>query len=126
MIFSNNYTWEAIHPHEEFSLFFKGIPSQVAQAIQSAVNNAVQSMTSGAAGGRSLNIQPGHFEMSVSIDQNGQIISQSGPSRQNASSSGSTTTNNTASTSTTTSAGASSSSQSSGATATQTSRYEKC
>ena len=47
----------------------EGIPSQVAQAIQSAVNSAVQSMTAG--GGRSVNIQPGHFEMSVSIDQNG-------------------------------------------------------
>lgn len=46
------------------------LPAQVAQVFQSAVNSAMQSM-------RGSNMQEGHIEMSVSIDQNGQIISQS-------------------------------------------------
>ena len=46
------------------------LPEQVAQAFQSAVNSAMQSI-------RGNNMQDGLIEMSVSIDQNGQIISQS-------------------------------------------------
>ena len=75
-------------------------------------------MTSdGAVGGRSVNIQPGHFEMSVSIDQNGQIISQSGPSRQStngATNRSSTTSTSNTGTSTASTASVPSSSQTSG------------
>ena len=77
-------------------------------------------MTSGATG-RSLNIQPGHFEMSVSIDQNGQIISQSGPSRQNGSSS-STATSSTASATPAAAAGSASASASASSSQSGTSR----
>ena len=45
--------------------------SQFAQVIQSAVNNAMQSMGSNGPGGRSMNI-----EMSVQIGPNGQMIAQ--------------------------------------------------
>ena len=84
-------------------------------------SSAVQSMTSGATG-RSLNIQPGHFEMSVSIDQNGQIISQSGPSRQNGSSSGTTTSSSTAASTTPPAAASSSASGSASSSQSGTSR----
>ena len=73
-----------------------GIPPQMAQAIHSAVNNAVQNLTTGG----SARLGGGQFEMSVSIDQNGQIISQSGLSRQETTSGSQTTS--TSSTTTTT------------------------
>ena len=47
------------------------VSSQFAQVIQSAVNNAMQSMGSNGPGGRSMNI-----EMSVQIGPNGQMIAQ--------------------------------------------------
>ena len=74
------------------------LPAQVAQVFQSAVNSAMQSMRNG--GNLS---QSGHIEMSVSIDQNGQIISQSSSSDNTSGATSSSTTTTSTSTSTSTS-----------------------
>lgn len=78
------------------------LPAQVAQVFQSAVNSAMQSMRGG-------NLQQGHIEMSVSIDQNGQIISQSSSS-DNSSSTAAATSATTTPTSTATATSAASTS----------------
>ena len=64
--------------------------SQFAQVIQSAVNNAMQSMGSNGPGGRSMNI-----EMSVQIGPNGQMIAQN--SRTSSTDSAAATASSTAS-----------------------------